>query len=245
MLSIIIPIYNTERYLRVCLNSLVNHIMCNYEIILVDDGSIDNSSQICDEYAGRYDNIRVIHQDNRGVSAARNIGIEEAKGEWLWFVDGDDYIENDVRISNDDKHMITMGCLWEENNSVTPMVASSADVPYNTWRCLFRRDMVMAHNIRFTEGRRYAEDQEFILKYMLATGCYGNIGVIDDIVYHYTVRPGSAVSNRGRKMKMGWDVFAVWCKSFVGAIHHGVIFKMWMLRELKRLAKTLYVTMVR
>lgn len=95
-LSIIVPVYNVEQYLRKCVESLLNQDVCNYEIILVDDGSTDNCPQICDEYALSHKNIRVIHRKNGGLSAARNSGIETAKGEYIMFVDSDDYIESNV-----------------------------------------------------------------------------------------------------------------------------------------------------
>ena len=102
-LSIIVPIYGVEQYLHKCVDSLLNQDLDNYEIILVDDGSPDSCLQICDEYAqrvnseeGRVNSIKVIHRENGGLSAARNSGIEVAQGEYLMFVDSDDYIEPNV-----------------------------------------------------------------------------------------------------------------------------------------------------
>lgn len=247
MISIVVTAYNIERYLSRCIDSIILHVKCDYEVILVDDGSTDNSARICDEYAGRYDNIRVIHQDNRGVSVARNRGIEEAKGEWLWFVDGDDYIENDVDIDEEkaDKDMMVMGCVWEEANRCVQVCAEATCVPYNTWRCLFRRERVVEKCVRFAEGRRYAEDQEFVISYMLATGCYGQLGVIAESIYHYTVREGSAVTQKGRKLVMMRDIWAVWCKTIWEALRRGELLSPWVMNELKRMAKTILVTAVR
>ena len=103
-LSFIVPVYNVAPYLRKCVDSLINQDYDSYEIILVDDGSTDNSGTICDEYASpsfinsltRSVVIKVIHQKNGGLSAARNTGIEAAKGEYIMFVDSDDYIEPNV-----------------------------------------------------------------------------------------------------------------------------------------------------
>lgn len=103
-LSIIVPIYGVEQYLRKCVDSLLNQDIVDYEIILVDDGSPDSCPQICDEYAKHYTLnttystpiIRVVHRQNRGLSAARNSGIEVAQGEYIMFVDSDDYIEPNV-----------------------------------------------------------------------------------------------------------------------------------------------------
>lgn len=95
LVSIIIPVYNTEKFLCECLDTVLNQTYKNLEIILIDDGSIDNSGKICDEYAKIDNRIKVIHQNNQGVSAARNRGICIAKGEWITFVDSDDLIELD------------------------------------------------------------------------------------------------------------------------------------------------------
>lgn len=94
MISIIVPVYNVDFYLKRCVDSLISQDYGNYEIILVDDGSTDTSPLICDEYEKKYDNIRVIHQENKGLSEARNIGIQCAIGDWLMFVDSDDYVES-------------------------------------------------------------------------------------------------------------------------------------------------------
>ena len=95
-LSIIVPIYNVAPYLRKCVDSLLAQDISDYEIILVDDGSPDECPQICDQYAEQYSNIRIIHQANAGLSAARNTGIAVAKGEYICFVDSDDYWEDNV-----------------------------------------------------------------------------------------------------------------------------------------------------
>lgn len=96
IISIIIPVYNVETYLGSCIRSVLAQTFSNFELILVDDGSTDGSGIICDEYAATDSRIRVIHQVNRGVSSARNAGIETALGEYIGFVDGDDWIEPDM-----------------------------------------------------------------------------------------------------------------------------------------------------
>ena len=93
MISIVIPVYNVEKYLPQCLDSVLSQIYTNYEVILVDDGSPDRSGAICDAYAQKDSRFRVIHQNNAGVSVARNNGIEQAAGEWVTFIDSDDWVE--------------------------------------------------------------------------------------------------------------------------------------------------------
>ena len=93
--SIIVPVYNVEKYIEKCLNSLISQSYRNIEIILIDDGSIDNSGKICDKYKKKDPRIKVIHKENAGVSEARNSGIQKATGEYLCFVDADDFVMND------------------------------------------------------------------------------------------------------------------------------------------------------
>lgn len=115
-ISIIIPVYNVEKYLHRCIQSVVKQTYTNLEIILVDDGSSDRSPKICDEWSQRDSRIKVIHQNNAGVSAARNAGIQAAEGEYLYFVDGDDWIAPDLcekvmdTFSKNDVDIVVFNC---------------------------------------------------------------------------------------------------------------------------------------
>ena len=95
VVTIVVPIYNAEKYLRDCLNSIPNSYQSKYEIILVNDGSTDSSLQICKEFVGQRHNVRLINQDNKGVSEARNVGLRNAEGEWICFLDSDDQFNRD------------------------------------------------------------------------------------------------------------------------------------------------------
>ena len=94
LISVVIPVYNVKPYLERCINSVVNQTYKNLEIILVDDGSTDGSDKICDDYSKKYKNIEVIHKKNGGLSDARNVGIENAHGQYIQFIDSDDYVNN-------------------------------------------------------------------------------------------------------------------------------------------------------
>lgn len=105
--SIIVPVYNVSKYLRVCLDSIIAQQVTDYELILVDDGSQDNSGQICDEYAKSHSQIKVIHKQNGGLASARNAGLDVASGEWVLFVDSDDAVAVDmlnVLVNSINKH---------------------------------------------------------------------------------------------------------------------------------------------
>lgn len=95
-ISIIVPIYNVEKYLPKCIESILSQTFTNFELILVNDGSKDRSGIICDEYASKDNRIKVIHKENGGVSSARNSGVDLASGKYIGFVDPDDYIKKDM-----------------------------------------------------------------------------------------------------------------------------------------------------
>lgn len=119
-LTVVVPIYNVEKYLRKCVDSILAQTYSFIKVILVDDGSTDKSGAIADEYAVRYDNIQVIHQKNQGLSGARNTGIDNCKTELIAFVDSDDYIEPDmyenlVRMLDEDNADISIGGVFREN----------------------------------------------------------------------------------------------------------------------------------
>ena len=94
LISVIVPVYNVEKYLRQCLTSLVNQTYKNIEVVMVDDGSKDSSGLICDEYAINYQNFSVVHKKNAGLGMARNTGLDNIKGKYVFFLDSDDYIDN-------------------------------------------------------------------------------------------------------------------------------------------------------
>ena len=94
-ISVIIPVYNAESTLRRCVDSVLAQTYTDFECLLIDDGSTDKSGEMCDEYAAKDSRVRVFHKENGGVSSARNVGLDNAKGEWITFLDSDDYIEEE------------------------------------------------------------------------------------------------------------------------------------------------------
>lgn len=127
LISVIVPIYRVERYLSKCVESILNQTYRHLEIILVDDGSPDGSGAICDEFAEKDSRIRVIHKENGGLSDARNAGIQVAGGEYLAFVDGDDWIEPDMyeaMLGLTEKYGAKLVCAgrYDENDSTGEMV---------------------------------------------------------------------------------------------------------------------------
>lgn len=190
--SIVLPIYNSANTIARCLEILVCLEGIQKEIILIDDGSIDATPQILDEYAKQYSFIRVIHQENMGASAARNRGIEEASGEWISFVDADDIVTEDYIAAFDavkykadvnyfSSRIVTDGyigehllqdCYYEGNASLEDALIALklSEDKYEhygyTWNKFFRASIIRKHNIRFIEGLRYREDEIFTNDFM-------------------------------------------------------------------------------
>lgn len=124
LISVIVPVYRVEKYLDTCVKSILTQTYKNFELILVDDGSPDNCPALCDKYAEIYKNIRVIHKENGGLSDARNIGVTMAKGEYVTFIDSDDYVHplylemllNGIRNTKADFSVGDIKVIFEEQN---------------------------------------------------------------------------------------------------------------------------------
>ena len=173
LVSVIIPVYKVEQYLQKCIESVCGQTLEALEIILVDDGSPDNCGRICDEYATRDSRIRVIHQRNGGLSAARNTGIRIAQADIIGFVDSDDWIEPDMiellyrNLCKENADISVCGIYWHNKGNVsekgdkTYAVQSSKEaiesvyrlpgVKMNVWNKLYRKHLF--HEICFPEGR--------------------------------------------------------------------------------------------
>lgn len=224
VLSIIVPIYKVEKYLAKCVDSLLDQDLPSeeYEIILVDDGSPDSCGKICDDYAARYSNIKVVHRENGGLSAARNSGIEVAQGKYVQFVDSDDFLEHNVlktlvdKMETDNLDVLRFNYqnVNEENKVFEPNKVSKPFVDYRdevcggstfiterlgfgcyAWQFMIRCELL--ENCRFKEGI-YFEDTEWtprmLHKAKRATST-------DMMVYNYLLREGSITQSVDEKKK--------------------------------------------
>lgn len=237
-ISIIVPVYNVEKYLRECLDSISQLKAVRWEAILVDDGSTDTSGQICDEYAKQDSRFRVIHQKNAGVSAARNAGLDAAKGEWIWFVDSDDSINPDFEISNPEVLNDADYVLFdmrkfrdgEELNTLEHQkgILKCTDLSKNDFLCKFQCNhhqrlfykktwVMIDHHQRlaFSLGTRVGEDLEFQYKYLIRCQRPARL---DAVLYNYRLREGSATQDDSYRRKNLEDLPQVikrllkWCK---------------------------------
>ena len=223
-ISIIVPVYNVEKYLRECLDSISQLKAVTWEAILVDDGSTDTSGQICDEYATQDSRFRVIHQKNAGVSAARNAGLDAAKGKWIWFVDSDDSINPDFEISNpevlDDADYVLFDMRkfhdGEELKSLEHQkgTVKCTDLSKNDFLCKYQCNH-HHQRLAFSLGTRVGEDLEFQYKYL--TRCQ-RPARLDAVLYNYRLREGSATQDDSYRRKNLEDLPQVierllyWCK---------------------------------
>ena len=212
LVSVIVPVYNTREYLEQCMTSLLSQTYGNVQIILVDDGSTDGSDSICDAFAARDSRIQVIHQKNQGVSVARNRGLEKAQGEWVVFVDSDDFLpstslESLVNANAD----LAIGGITEldesgnylETSSQFPfqilsqkhaleMLFDESLWGYQGYLCnkSYKLQIIRQHGIQFDPSVKYNEDRLFIVEYLLH--CI-TVAIIPQMVYYYRMSTGSAL----------------------------------------------------
>lgn len=219
--SIIIPVYNVEPYLRECLDSVLAQTCGDWEAVCVDDGSTDGSAAILAEYAARDSRFRIVTQPNGGLSAARNTGLDHARGDYILFLDSDDWLENkalesinaQLSILNS-QFQIDMLCFggWrgEQEERPTPAAYPTGWDYYNhqalahhdfpfvcvVLRC-YRREFLAKNHLRFREGILH-EDNHFTPRVCLAAQ---RVAVIADPLYHYRIREGSIMTTRSLRSR--------------------------------------------
>lgn len=212
-LSVIVPVYNVEMYIKECLDSLIQQSLSDeeYEIICIDDGSTDLSGKIAEDYAEEYKQIKVFQQENKGVSAARNEGVRRAGGEYICFVDPDDYLSAGIlgnlykmAVKNNLDKLMYGYIRFKDGKKESPANKDSEKIEEKdiiffkdglemekspitpdwkiVWNYLVRRTVIIKYNLQFLEGVSYFEDEEFNL---WLNRCVADCGYIDREIYHY------------------------------------------------------------
>ena len=215
MVSIVVPVYNGEAYLLRCIESLINQTEKSIEILIVNDGSTDNSLRIAQQLAQTDSRIKVFTQENKGVSKARNLGIEKASGMYIGFVDCDDYAEpnmiEDMLAIAADRGLVVSN--FVQNHSSEKILTDMPDAPllslneqlaenyftgtlgkmisFSVWNKLFSLDLIQCNQIRFPEGVQIGEDMIFVFRYLQ---CCEQIRFIDKGLYHYCISNASVMN---------------------------------------------------
>lgn len=227
LISVIMPVYNVEDFLRQSIDSVLNQTYRNFELYLVDDGSKDSSGKICDEYALKDDRIVVIHKENGGLSSARNAALEKFSGEYVCFIDSDDYFETTflekmIDAAEAGNHDFICCCYDEVSEkgeflracgeTVTKDTVYSGNVvdgylsaeyyfPY-AWGKLYKRELFS--DVRYVEGMNF-EDNDALVRILKKSN---SVMVIPDILIHYRKRDKSITSERKRKLDVkSFDIF--------------------------------------
>lgn len=219
-LSIIIPIYNTEAYLPRCIDSILSQSFTDYELLLIDDGSIDNSGSICDKYAQQDNRIKVFHKKNGGLCSARNTGLDHAQGEWIYFVDSDDELMPEglrtlVDCISDDVDMVMGGyeqydldgnlIQTEQKHSIQTLSRRDSLLvlfPEHTiiysylgyvWNRLFRKRIIQDHSLRFDDTVGIKEDTLFVTQYLCKSN--GKTRFTTTPIYKYIAHENSTMNS--------------------------------------------------
>lgn len=231
--SVIVPVYNVEQYLERCVDSILAQTYADIELVLVDDGSTDQSPSICDEYARIDERVVVVHQNNGGLSAARNTGLRKACGKYILFVDSDDYILPDacrslMKIAEESGSDIVTGearkfeCGASTHMSNYDLGSGCCSGPeylklqlehgvYRASACinLYRREFLLNHCLFFYPGI-FHEDEEWTPRVFIKARSVRSAGIV---FYHYMIRPNS-ITRMDSKIKHGEDLMCI-CKKLI------------------------------
>lgn len=215
MITVIIPIYNVKPYLETCLQSVANQSYTDFECLLIDDGSTDGSSEICDKWAQKDSRFHVFHQTNQGVSAARNKGIEMAKGEFLYFIDADDWCESNIFKYIINEYELIIGTYYTVNDQGKkiqhfhkPTIYSNYALAYlkEEIQCcigsfIVKTDLIRRECLYYNIYHKYGEDMDFILRLLLSSK---NTYITDNVFVNYRI---TEVSAMGKSSLDRYDVF--------------------------------------
>jgi len=213
-ISIIVPVYNVEQYVRKCLDSIINQTYENLEILLINDGSTDNSGSICDEFSDKDARIKVFHKANGGVSSAKNVGLRHLTGKYVGFVDSDDWIEADMyeilyKSAESENVQISVTGYYRETMTSSTAMTNAALIPEGeltirnmllyplkrdcymgfcgyTWNKIIRTDILANKGLTFDENINYGEDVLFYFTVVLSDKCMGVYN--KKPLYHYIQR---------------------------------------------------------
>ena len=232
LVSVIVPVYNVEKYLRRCVDSIIAQTYENIEVILVDDGSTDRSGNLCDEYTHLDNRIQVIHKTNGGLSDARNTGLRTAKGDYILYIDSDDFVDEDIveellsgvqpgtdiivggykKVFSD--HMVMFTCDGVEHGKryTSEEYLKRARIDVVVWGNLYRRNYLLENDLFFKKGFIHEDNEIFSRLYLNANGIVGTKGAH----YNYIIREGSIQTSKisKRREECYLEIFTEWFHTF-------------------------------
>lgn len=214
-ISVIVPVYNSERYLHKCIDSILTQTFKEFELLLIDDGSKDNSGTICDEYAAKDSRVCVFHKENGGVSSARNLGLDNATGEWITFVDADDWLDNKyfdylLNLTKESNELIISYPIYvyKDGNIKTPqypcnnitqknfediLIQNDLHLYTSPWGKLYSHDIIRRHKLRFCEQMHIGEDLLFLYSFILYAE---DLHISSYTGYHYRFESENSLTKR-------------------------------------------------
>ncbi len=246
VISVVVPVYKAEMYLPRCIESILSQEFTDFELLLIDDGSPDNSGKICDEYAAKDCRVRVFHKENGGVSSARNLGLDNARGEWVSFIDADDYISQDffdlegsdyADVIQKSYYVVNLDSGVTEKKTVPDISFKCRDDFYSffvrkrtsaLWDKLIRRELI--GNVRFNTNIHIGEDFLFFLSLVPSIEVYtfNNNGH-----YYYVVHNESAMGNINKDIRARVQIMienignisSILCEKEVENLRYGLIYQ--------------------
>lgn len=239
LISIIIPVYNVAKYIDTCMQSVCTQTYSNLEIILVDDGSTDESGALCEKWKYQDNRIKLLHQTNKGLSAARNAALDIAQGEWIGFVDSDDWINTEMYESlyklakTENADIAACSYQREERNLYKTKYASGKVETFTNWEALillvknkrlqnhvwsklYRKELF--DKVRFPEGIMY---EDVAVSYKIFNQA-NRVALIDIPFYHYRIRPNSITDNRRTNVEKEYHYFLNICQQIEFIVQQGI-----------------------
>ena len=220
-ISIIIPVFNAESTIERCLASILYQSHKDFELIIIDDGSTDNSLLLCKKILSEDKRAIIVHQENRGVSAARNAGIRIAQGDWITFIDADDYIESNYLETfiarSEDSDFLHANILTHSGDQIaanSPITTTHYDCPtlirdifpdFNLfylgapWGKLFKKEIITRNKILFQEGISFGEDSRFVYQYLQFVK---NVAIAYETTYHYNAGNSGSLTNKANSLQI-------------------------------------------
>lgn len=218
-ISVIVPVYNSEKTLARCVDSILSQTFSDFELLLVDDGSTDSSGKMCDDYALKDKRVHVFHKKNGGVSSARNLGLDHVNGKWVTFCDSDDYVNDNwlsifIKYCKNDIDLVVQSFNILDQNGYKFFEGHRADfieIFYDLsivgyiWNKLFLTNVLKQYNIRYNESFSFHEDEVFAYQYLLHID---KVIFTPEYAYHYDI-PNFSIKHGGDNFEPHYMVFNI------------------------------------